>query len=205
MAPETSILGDLRRRAWRRTGASSPDAGRNPRQRPRRVPPLAQPDVDRLHVELTYLSILTTQFALGVALGAGEPPRGSTRPLSAGSGPARPGVRPRADWQARLPEPRDTFNHPHPELGRAYGIGRTFARHCGCSHEVAAIEFGARAYMGQLPRMLGLLRSLTVDQRESGTAARWRLGQGGGGRSTVTAWSCVSAPTRPGRPSRSGH
>lgn len=29
-------------------------------------------DTDRLHAELIYLSILTTQFALSVALGAGE-------------------------------------------------------------------------------------------------------------------------------------
>lgn len=119
-------------------------------------------DVGRLHVELTYLSILTTQFALGVALGAGadgarvgaaferelwsgEPWRASANGLA-----------------ARAREYRDAFNHPHPELGRAYGIGRTFARQCHCSHELAAIECGAKAYMEQLPRMLALLRGLTV-------------------------------------------
>ena len=63
---------------------------------------------------------------------------------------------------ARLRDYKDAFNHPHPELGRAYVIGRTFARHCHCSHEVAVIEFGARAYMEQLPPMLGVLRSVTL-------------------------------------------
>ena len=46
--------------------------------------------------------------------------------------------------------------------GRAYAIGRTFARHCHCSHEVAVIEFGARAYMEHLPPMLALVRGVTV-------------------------------------------
>ena len=43
--------------------------------------------------------------------------------------------------------------HPHPELGRAYGIGRTFARHCNCSHELRPSS-AARAYIEQLPPML---------------------------------------------------
>ncbi len=119
-------------------------------------------DTDRLHAELIYLSILTTQFALGVALGAGESTArvraAFQRALWAGA-PWRASA---SGLSARLREYKDAFNHPHPELGRAYVIGRTFARHCHCSHEVAVIEFGARAYMEQLPPMLGLLRSVTL-------------------------------------------
>jgi hypothetical protein len=117
-------------------------------------------DADRLHVELIYLSILTTQFALGVALGESHARVGAAfeRALWA----ADPWRASASGLAARLREYKDAFNHPHPEMGRAYVIGRTFARHCHCSHEVAVIEFGARAYMDQLPPILGLLRSVTV-------------------------------------------
>lgn len=119
-------------------------------------------DADRLQTELVYLSILTTQFALGVALGSGD---AHTRAASAferalwSSGAWRASA---TGLTARRREYRDAFNHPHPELGRGYVIGRTLARHCNCSHEVAAIEFGARVYMEQLASALGVLRSVTV-------------------------------------------
>jgi hypothetical protein len=61
--------------------------------------------------------------------------------------------------RARAPEYRDALRHPHPEHGRPYSVGRAFARGCGCSHEIAAIEFGAIAYMSQLPPMLEGLRT----------------------------------------------
>lgn len=63
---------------------------------------------------------------------------------------------------ARVRDYKDAFNHPPPELGRAYVIGRTFARHCHCTHEIAVIEFGARASMEQLAPRLGLLRSVAL-------------------------------------------
>jgi len=118
-------------------------------------------DPDRVHAELTYLSILTTQFAVGVALGSGE-----TKDRVSGAFERSLWLQP---WRAtprglaaRVREYKDAFNHPHPELGRSYVVGRTFARHCGCGLEIAAIEFGARAYMEQLSPVLGLLRSVTV-------------------------------------------
>ena len=119
-------------------------------------------DADRMHVELIYLSILTAQFALGVALGTGETHALVGASFERGLWSGAPWRASAAGLAARLREYKDAFNHPHPELGRAYVIGRTFARHCNCSHEVSVIEFGARAYMDQLPPMLGLLRSVTV-------------------------------------------
>jgi hypothetical protein len=119
-------------------------------------------DADRLHSELIYLSILTTQFALGVALGADEAHGRVTAAFERALWSGAPWRASASGLRARRREYNDAFNHPHPELGRAYVIGRTFARHCSCSHEVAVIEFGARAYMEQLAPMLGLLRSVTL-------------------------------------------
>ena len=119
-------------------------------------------DTERLQVELIYLSILTTRFALGVALGAGEPHARVEAAFERALWSGAPWRASAAGLSARLRDYKDAFNHPHPELGRAYVIGRTFARHCHCSHEVAVIEFGARAYMEQLPPMLGVLRSVTL-------------------------------------------
>lgn len=119
-------------------------------------------DADRLQVELIYLSILTTQFALSVALGAGESNARVGAAFERALWSGEPWRASAGGLVARLRDYRDAFNNPHPELGRAYVIGRTFARHCHCSHEIAVIEFGARAYMDQLPPMLGLLRSVSV-------------------------------------------
>ena len=119
-------------------------------------------EAHRLHVELTYQSILTTQFALGVALGAGESKARVATAFERALWSGAPWLASASGLRARRREYKDAFNHPHPELGRAYVVGRTFARYCGCSHDVAVIEFGARAYMEQLPPMLGLLRSVTL-------------------------------------------
>ena len=74
-------------------------------------------DADRVHVELVYLSILTAQFALGVALGTGESHAlvgvVRARPL-VWSAVARIGRRPGGP----PPEYR-TRSITHPELGRA--------------------------------------------------------------------------------------
>jgi hypothetical protein len=119
-------------------------------------------DEDRLYVELLYLLILTTQFAIGVALGAGETKTRVAAAFELALWAAPPGRTSPSGLIARAREYRDAFKHPHPELGRAYVVGRTLARHCNCGHEVAVIELGARGYMEQLPPMLGLLRSVTV-------------------------------------------
>lgn len=115
-------------------------------------------DAERVCVELAYLLILTSEFCVGVALGD---TRVKTRVVEA----FEQALWTSAPWRvtstglrARLREYRDALSHPHPELGRAYVVGRTFARHCGCSPDVAAIDFGARAYIEQLPRVLARLR-----------------------------------------------
>lgn len=119
-------------------------------------------DQDRLQVELVYLSIVTTQFALGVALGTDESCARVGAALERALWSGSPWRASAGGLTARLRDYRDAFNHPHPELGRAYVIGRTFARHCHCSQEIAVIEYGARAYMDQLPLMIALLRSVTL-------------------------------------------
>ena len=54
------------------------------------------------------------------------------------------------------------LSQPHPDYGRAYGMGRVFARLCGASHDVSVIELGATAFVEQLAPILGLLRSVRV-------------------------------------------
>lgn len=118
-------------------------------------------DAGRVHVELACLSILITEFCIDVALE--EPDARRVRQVfedalwAAPPAHATPG-----DADARASEYRDALRHPHPEFGRAYGVGRVFARGCGCSREVAAIEFGAGAYMAQLPPMLECLRGINA-------------------------------------------
>jgi len=67
-----------------------------------------------------------------------------------------------ADLDARTPAYEEALNHPHPDYGRGYGVGRTFARLCGATHDLPVIEFGARAYVEQLPPILTLLRGVVV-------------------------------------------
>jgi hypothetical protein len=119
-------------------------------------------DAERVRVELAYVSIVTMHFCVGAAV-ADRAHR--TQVLAAfyrglWSGPA---------WRAneagltgRVPQYETALNNPHPDLGRGYGMGRVFARLCGASHDVPVIEFGALAYVEQLPPILTLLRGVTV-------------------------------------------
>ena len=111
--------------------------------------------------KLAYLSIVTMHFCITAGLAADVAPRvlGSYyRALWTGdSWRARP-----ADLDARTPAYEDALNHPHPDYGRGYGVGRTFARLCGATHDLPVIEFGARAYVEQLPPILTLLRGVVV-------------------------------------------
>jgi hypothetical protein len=118
-------------------------------------------DASRVQVELACLSILVTEFCIDVALTDADARR-VRGVFEDAVWTSPPGGLTRAAVRARLSEYRDALGHPHPELGRAYGVGRVFARGCGCSHEVAAIEFGARAYMAQLPPMLECLRGVSA-------------------------------------------
>ena len=73
-----------------------------------------------------------------------------------------PGGVDHAGLTAREREYRGAFGNPHPELGRAYSIGRTFARLCHSSREVAVVECGARVYIEQLAARLKLLTEVIV-------------------------------------------
>lgn len=118
-------------------------------------------DEARAREELAYLSVMTTEFCVAAAVvDDGAQARvldGFARALLS----APPAGLTAEGLQARACEYRDALAHPHPDYGRAWTVGRAFARRCGSSHELAVIEFGAQAYMAQLPPMLGLLKSVS--------------------------------------------
>ena len=118
-------------------------------------------DADRLTAELFYLSLLTTRFAIEAGLPAdcGAEVQAAFEHALMACGSERVNE---AGLKARLREYRDAFGDPHPELGRAYSIGRTFARLCHSGREVAVIECGARVYIEQLAARLKLLAEVTV-------------------------------------------
>lgn len=118
-------------------------------------------DLARVQTELAYLSVIVMHFCVGTVLDAhvsGRVAAAFHRELWHGS-PWRgtPGA-----FDLRTPAYQEALNHPHPEFGRGYGIGRAFARFCGATHDVPVIEFGARAYVEQLPPILTLLRAVVV-------------------------------------------
>jgi hypothetical protein len=117
---------------------------------------------DRVQAELAYVSIITMHFCVSVVFGReGEDVRvldGFYRTLWS----APPWCATERGWRSRVREYQHLLSQPHPDFGRAYGVGRTFARLCGASHDVAVIELGAIAFVEQLAPILGLLRSVTV-------------------------------------------
>ncbi len=119
-------------------------------------------DAERVQAELTYLSIVTMQFCIG----AGLPDHPRQREVGVAFYAALwAGGAWRADQPglaSRIPHYETALNNPDPALGRAYGMGRAFARLCGASHDVPVIEFGARAYVEQLAPILELLRGVAV-------------------------------------------
>jgi hypothetical protein len=118
-------------------------------------------DADRLTTELVYLSVLTTGFAIETGLPA--PGAAETRAAFEHAVlTSAPGGVDHAGLTAREREYRGAFGNPHPELGRAYSIGRTFARLCHSSREVAVVECGARVYIEQLAARLKLLTEVIV-------------------------------------------
>jgi hypothetical protein len=118
-------------------------------------------DPGRLQDELAYLSIVTMHFCVSAAL----PPDVTPRVMAS----YYRELWTREAWRASRPELEartlayeDALNRPHPEFGRGYGVGRTFARLCGATHDLPVIELGARAYVEQLPPILTLLRGVAV-------------------------------------------
>jgi hypothetical protein len=119
-------------------------------------------DLDRLRVEFAYLLVVTAKFCIGVGVDD-EAARARVLALFEQDVLSAPELRltPRG-LRIRLREYKDALANPHPEFGRAYSVGRTFARYCDASREVAVIEMAARTYMEQLPPMLGRLRTVAV-------------------------------------------
>jgi hypothetical protein len=119
-------------------------------------------DPNRVAVEYAYLLIAITQFCIDAGIGD----RAAREQLSRAFESAVLSVKALPASERGLPLRRhaygDALSNPHPDFGRAYSVGRVFARYCDAGPDVAVIEFGARTYMEQLPPMLGRLRSLTV-------------------------------------------
>src|SRR4029078_2884624 len=114
-------------------------------------------DPERLQDELAYLSICPMIFCVS----AGRAPDVAPRVLGSYYRALWTGDSWRgrlADLGARTPAYEDALKHPHSGYGRAYGVGRRVARLCGATHDLPVIEFGARAYVEQLPPILTLLR-----------------------------------------------
>ena len=119
-------------------------------------------DPARVGAEYAYLLIVITQFCIDA--GVADPPA-----RAALTGAFASAVQSVATLRAsergihlRRHAYGDALSNPHPEFGRAYSVGRVFARYCDASHEVAVIAFGARVYMEQLPPMLVRLRGVRV-------------------------------------------
>ena len=119
-------------------------------------------DPDRVHAELTFLSIVTMQFCIGAGLPDHPRQRDVGVAYYAALWAGEPWRVDQAGLAARIGHYETALNNPDPSLGRAYGVGRAFARQCGASHDVAVIEFGARAYVEQLAPILDLLRGVAV-------------------------------------------
>jgi hypothetical protein len=117
---------------------------------------------ERIQTELAYVSIITMHFCVGVVFGQ----RGGDAAIADGFyrmlwTPPEWCATERG-WRSRVREYQHLLSQPHPEYGRAYGVGRVFARLCGASHDVPMIELGATAFVEQLAPILGLLRSVRV-------------------------------------------
>ena len=119
-------------------------------------------DPSRVTRELGYLSVFTMRFCITAVF---EHDPAVPRVLAAfyaalwdddSWGPHASGM------MRRVVDYEEAFNHPHPDYGRGYRIGRVFARWCHAREDVPVIELGARAYVEQLPRVLDLLRSTRV-------------------------------------------
>jgi hypothetical protein len=117
---------------------------------------------ERVQAELAYVSIVTMDFCIGVVFG----PRAMDAAILSGfyrklwSVPEWCATE--RGWRSRMREYQHLLSQPHPEYGRAYGVGRVFARLCGASHDVPVIELGATAFAEQLAPILGLLRAVRV-------------------------------------------
>jgi hypothetical protein len=119
-------------------------------------------DPNRVAAEYAYLLVVITQFCIDAGL---SDPQAREALATAFESAAQSVAAPRASERGMHLRRRaygEALANPHPDFGRAYSVGRVFARYCDAAREIAVIEFGARTYMEQLPPMLGRLRSVTV-------------------------------------------
>jgi hypothetical protein len=118
--------------------------------------------VDRLQDELAYLTVVTMHFCIGAAIGDASARARVAAAFHGTLWSSAPWRATEDGLQARVLDYETAFNNPHPQMGRAYGVGRAFARWCGAAHDVPVIEYGARAYMEQLQPILELLNGVRV-------------------------------------------
>ena len=118
-------------------------------------------DRTRVRAELSYLLVAITQFCIRFAADEQAEPRLQAA-FEAAALAAMPLAVTTRGLRVRMREYRDAMQHPHPEFGRAYSVGRVFARYCDASRELTVIEFAAHTYMTQLPPMLARLREVRI-------------------------------------------
>ena len=119
-------------------------------------------DPVRVAAEYAYLLIVVTQFCIDAGVDEPQPRTALGRAFKSAVQSAAALRASARGIELRRHAYGDALSNPHPEFGRAYSVGRVFARYCDASLEVAVIDFGMRTYMDQLPPMLGRLRSVTV-------------------------------------------
>ena len=117
---------------------------------------------ERIQTELAYIAIITMHFCVGVAFGSARADGAITDGFYRALWSPPAWCATERGWRSRVREYQHLLSQPHPEYGRAYGVGRVFARLCGASHDVPMIELGATAFVEQLAPILGLLRSVRV-------------------------------------------
>ncbi len=117
---------------------------------------------ERVQSELAYISIITMHFCIGVVFGQSGLDAAIVNGFYRTVWAAPEWCATERGWRSRVREYQHLLSQPHPDYGRAYGVGRVFARLCGASHDVPVIELGATAFVEQLAPILGLLRSVRV-------------------------------------------
>jgi hypothetical protein len=117
---------------------------------------------ERIQSELAYVSIITMHFCIGVVFGQGGSETAILNGFYRTLWTAPEWCATERGWRSRVREYQHLVSQPHPEYGRAYGVGRVFARLCGASHDVPVIELGATAFIEPLAPLLDLLRSVHI-------------------------------------------
>jgi hypothetical protein len=119
-------------------------------------------DPRRVQGELAYVSIFTVHFCVHAVFDDALAARVVHTMYEALWAAPETWSTTREGASERARDYADALAHPHAEYGRAYTVGRVFARWCGASHDVVVVECGARAYMTQLAPLVAFLRQCPV-------------------------------------------